>query len=139
MKYLYVIAFIIATVITATAFAADPEADNPLSPRELELLENCNLEARNSLIHEDLELVKNICTEAIENISKSHKDDKFIINPLMNLAFSYSLAGHFDKAEPIYDRALKIGKKSFPADSRKLRKITDVIKASENMKKEQSK
>ncbi len=148
MKLLYAILIIsisiISTFTSASAFstssspAAETQPDNQFSKEELTLLEKCNLEARNSLVSNDIALVQKVCTQAMNTISKSHKDQKYIINPIMNLAFTYSLAGQFDKATPLYDRALSIGEKSFPADSSKLKKIRDVIKANKNMKKQKS-
>ncbi len=134
MKVFSIILTICLALSCTYSSASDAPPENPLSPEELSLLENCNLNARNSLISEDIALVKNTCMQAINTIDKSHQDKKYLINPIMNLAFAYSLAGQFDKANPLYDRALTIGNKSFPADSWKLKEIRDVVNASKNMK-----
>ncbi len=139
MKYVYVIMFLLVSLNCANTFAADPASGNSLSPRANELLNKCNLESRNSLVNGDLALADKVCTEAIKVIEKSDANKEFLINPIMNLALSYSLAGQFDKATPLYNRARDIRKELYGPDSIQLKEIDESIKKQEEMKRQQKK
>lgn len=136
MKYLYVVMFLLLPLHFTNALAADPAAGETLSQQEKEFSTICNLEARNSLVNGDLALVEKVCSQAIEEIDKNHTDKEHLINPIMNLAFSYTLAGRFDKATPLYNRARDIREKLYGADSREFKEIDDMIRQQEEMKKQ---
>jgi hypothetical protein len=136
MKYVYVFMFVLASLYCANAFAEDPASGKPLSQQEKEFSTKCNLEARNALVNGDMASVEKVCTQAIKEIEKSHADREYLINPIMNLAFSYTLAGRFDRATPLYNRARHIREKLYGADSRELKEIDDVIKKQEEMKRQ---
>lgn len=139
MKYFYVFMFMLVSLHCANSFAEDSVPGDALSPQEKEFSTNCNLEARNALVHGDMALVEKVCTQAINEIEKSHAGTEFLVNPIMNLAFSYTLTGRFDKATPLYDRARNIREKLYGADSRQLKEIDDMIKQQEEMKRQHKK
>lgn len=139
MKYLYVIVFLSACLICQHASAADSASGQPLSPQAQKLEKQCNLEARNSLIHGDTALVEEACMQAVKEIEKSRSDKKYLINPILNLAYSYTLAGQFDKAEPLYSRARHIGEQVYEADSKHLKEIDRLIGVKEEMKRQHRK
>lgn len=136
MKYIYVFMFVLVSLHCANSFAAEPASGDALSPQEKEFSTNCNLEARNALVHGDMALVEKICLQAISEIEKSHAGKEVLVNPIMNLAFSYTLTGRFDKATPLYDRARNIREKLYGADSKQLKEIDDMIKRQEEMKQQ---
>jgi vacuolar-type H+-ATPase subunit E/Vma4 len=136
MKYIYVFLFVLVGLYCAHTFAADSASDEALSKQEKEISNNCNLEARNALVHGDMALVEKVCTQAIKEIEKSHADKEVLVNPIMNLAFSYTLTGRFEKATPLYTRARNIREKLYGADSRELREIDDMIRKQEEMKRQ---
>ncbi len=136
MKYIYVFMFVFVIFHCANTVAADSATGETLSQQEKEFSTTCNLEARNALVHGDMALVEKVCTQAITEIEKSHADKDLLVNPIMNLAFSYTLAGQFDKATPLYNRARNIREKLYGADSRQLKEIDDMIKQQEEMKRQ---
>ena len=139
MKYVYVIMFLLVSFSSAITFAADPASGNLLSPRANELLNKCNLESRNSLVSGDLALADKLCTEAIKVIEKSDSNKEFLINPIMNLAVSYSMAGQFDKAAPLYNRARDIRKELYGPDSIQVKEIDETIRKQEAIKQQRKK
>lgn len=140
MKFFYVIISLIISLNCANALAADePKAKaKPLTQKEEKLLEECNLAARNSLVNEDLAHVEKVCTQAINEIDRTHPGQEELINPIMNMAFSFTLAGQFDKAAPLYKRARDIREKLYGPNSKKLKEIDNYIKAQEGMKRDHS-
>jgi len=136
MKYVYVFMLMIGSLYCVNAFAEDSASGGALSQQEKEFLTTCNLEARNALVHGDLAIVEKVCIQAVKEIEKSHADKEPLVNPIMNLAFSYTLAGQFDKAAPLYNRARDIREKLYGSDSRELREIDDMIKKQEEIKRQ---
>ena len=136
MKYVYVFMLVLISLYCANVFAEDSASGGPLSQQEKEFSTKCNLEARNSLVNGDMALVEKVCTQAITEIEKSHADTESLINPIMNLAFSYTLSGQFDKATPLYKKARHIREKLYGADSRELKEIDEMIKRQEEMKRQ---
>ncbi|MBI5665484.1 MAG: tetratricopeptide repeat protein [Nitrospirae bacterium] len=136
MKYIYVLLFVLVGLHCSNTFAADPASGESLSQQEKEYSNNCNLEARNALVHGDMALVEKVCTQAINELEKSHAGKEVLVNPIMNLAFSYTLTGRFEKASPLYNRARDIREKLYGADSRQLKEIDDMIKKQEEMKRQ---
>ena len=126
MIILYVLILLFICPGYGSASSLDAASDN-LSPRAEELSNKCNLEARNALVNGDLELVEKLCTQAINELDKLNANKEYLINPMLNLAFSYTLAGHFDKAEPLYARARSINKQLYRPDSRKYKEIDEFI------------
>ncbi|MEW6602114.1 MAG: tetratricopeptide repeat protein [Nitrospirota bacterium] len=135
MKNIYLIMLVLVSIAGSNVFAADAESGKKLSVQEEDLSTQCDLEARNALIHEDVTRVEKVCMQAIDQIGKSHPGQEVLINPIMNLAFSYTLTGQFDKATTLYDRARKIREKLYGADSTQLEEIDNMIKRQEEMKK----
>jgi len=127
VKYLYLIIFLVVIIYSTNALAADSALSKTLSPETEELSKQCNLEARNSLIHEDLKLVEDVCMKAVSEIEKSDKHKEFMVNPIMNLAFAYTMAGQFDKATPLYKKARDIRIQLYGADSKKIKEIDKMI------------
>jgi hypothetical protein len=123
----------LACAIYSNAVAVDSASVNALSEEAKSLSLKCNLEARNALIHGDVKLVEQLCMDAVKEIEKSSPDKELTINPLLNLAYTYTLAGLFDKATPLYERARGIGEKSFKPGSQELKKIDEVIKSHEEI------
>ena len=138
MKYVYVFMCVLVSLCCAHTFAADSASGESLSQEEMEFSATCNLEARNALVNGDMALVEKVCMQAIKEIEKSHADKEVLINPIMNLAFSYTLAGQFDKATPLYHRARHIREKLYGADSRELKEIEDMITQQEEMKRQRT-
>jgi len=136
MKYMYVFIFVLVSLHSANTFAADTASGESLSQQEKEFSTKCNLEARNALVHGDMALVEKVCTQAINEIEKSHAGREVLVDPIMNLAFSYTLTGQFEKATPLYNRARDIREKLYGADSRQLKEIDDMIKKQEEMKQQ---
>ncbi|MBI4683529.1 MAG: tetratricopeptide repeat protein [Nitrospirae bacterium] len=139
MNYIYVIIFLLVSLNCSNTFAADPASGSSLSPRANELLNKCNLESRNSLVSGDLALTDKVCMEAVKVIEKSDANKEFLINPIMNLAVSYSMAGQFDKAAPLYNRARDIRKELYGPDSIQVKEIDDTIRKQEEMKRQHRK
>lgn len=135
MKYVYVALCLFLSLNSLNAFAEVPAGDNSLSEEARELSMKCNLEARNFLVSGDLALVAELCTQAVSVIEKSPADKEYMINPMMNLAFAYTLAGQFDKATPLYNRARDIREKLYGPDSKKLKEIDGMIKRQEEIQK----
>jgi hypothetical protein len=136
MKYIHVFMFVLVSLHCANTFAADSSSGETLSQQEKEFSAKCNLEARNSLVNGDMALVEKVCTQAINEIEKSHAGKEVMVNPIMNLAFSYTLTGQFDKATLLYNRARIIREKLYGADSRQLKEIDDMIMKQEEMKRQ---
>ena len=120
----------------STVHAADPAAAGALSQQEEELSKQCNLDARNSLASGDITLVEKACTKAIDEIEKTHPGQEHLINPIMNLAFSYTLAKDFDKAAPLYERAKKIREALYGPDSMQVKEVDNLMKAQGDMKQQ---
>jgi len=133
VKFIYVIILLFVSANFSNAVAVDSASVNELSAEAKSLSQECNLEARNSLISGDIRLVEKMCMGAIKEIEKSSSDKELIINPLLNLAYAYTLAGYFDKATPLYEQARGIGVKSYKPNSLKLKAIDDVIKSHEDI------
>ena len=114
--------------------AADPAPDKSLTPQTEALLQECNREAKNALINGAIGLVEKLCMQAISDIEKAEVDKEYLINPMMNLAFSYTLAGLFDKATPLYEKARNIRVELYGPDSKKLTEIDYMIKNQKAMK-----
>lgn len=126
MKSLLIIMFLTAALICSNAFAEDDPINKP-SPKEEKLLMDCNLAARNSLINGDIPRVEKTCTEAIKEMERVHPDKGHMINPMMNLAFTYSLTGDYAKAEPLLAKAKKIGEKFYKPGSTEMKSINRFI------------
>jgi len=126
---------IILFVITAgaLAFADSSETRAELSSREKAMDMACNREARNALAANDTTVVEKICTDAISVIGKNHPDTEALVNPLMNLAFSYTLASKFSKASPLYERARAIRAKQFGPDSSQVKEIDNMITSQDEL------
>lgn len=136
MKYLYLIICITVTLYCTSASAAGPSSSKKLPPEAEQLSKQCNLEAKNSLISEDIKLVEDLCMQAVEAIEKSGKDREFLINPIMNLAFAYTMAGQYEKADPLYKKARDIRIELYGTDSSKIKEIDKMIENQETMKRQ---
>jgi len=140
MKYLYTIILLAATLICTNAFAqhASPEApkEMPLTTQEQKLFMDCNLAARNSLINGDIAKVERTCMMAVKEMEKSHPDKDYLIHPVLNLAFTYSLMGDYDKAEPLLARAKSLGEKFYKPGSSEMKSIDDFIEDHNKRKEE---
>ena len=130
MKFFYMIA-LSATLICTNAFAqhgsTPPPKEMPLTTQEQSLIMDCNLAARNSLINGDIAKVEKTCMLATEEMEKSHPDKDYLIHPMLNLAFTYSLTGDYDKAEPLLTRAKKLGEKFYESGGSEMKSINDFI------------
>jgi len=136
MKYVYVVILFVVSLYCTNTFAGDAASSKKLSPETAELANQCNLEARNSLINGDLKLVEEICMQTVKEIEKSDKDREFMVNPIMNLAFAYTMAGEFDKATPLYNKARDIRIQLYGPESRKIKEIDKMIENQEAMKQQ---
>ena len=139
MKFIYAVSLMLVCTFYSNAVAVDSASVKALSEEAISLNEKCNLEARNALIHNNIKLVEQLCMDAVKEIEKSSSDKELTINPLLNLAYTYTLAGDFDKATPLYKRARDIGEKIYTPKSKKLKRIDEVIKSHEDIVKLQSK
>ena len=137
MKLLYIVIVLVICLGYGTAGAADEKKAASTELMAKQLSDQCNMGARNSLASGDIEVAEEACMKAIEEIDKSYEDKRLLINPLMNLAFSYTLAGQFDKATPYYDRARSITIQLDGPDSKMASKIDQLINAQEEMKRHQ--
>ena len=133
MKFLYMIALLAVTLTCTPALASDAPSEGP-SPEQQKLLKDCNLTARNSLINGDVKAVEDACTKAIREMKKSYPDKEYMINPMLNLAFTYSMGGYYDRAKPLLKRAKEIGQKLYKPGSKELKAIEDFIKDQEDRK-----
>jgi hypothetical protein len=133
MKSLYITALLTVTLIISPVFAADAAKETP-TPEQTQMMMDCNLAARNSLINADIRKVEATCTNAINEMEKSFPDKGYMINPMLNLAFVYSLSGNYEKAGPLLARARELGKKYYEPGSKEMRKIEDFIKDQEERK-----
>lgn len=138
MKLLSIIVCFVVTLISAQAFGADAESKGLLSEKGKQLSEQCNLEARNSLVSDDLALVEKVCTEAVDEMEKSGADKKYQINPLMNMGVALTFSGQYEKALTYYKRARVIGEKVYGPDSGDLKQIDETIQKHEDMKAHQN-
>lgn len=136
MRLSCAVLFLFLVLGLSTVYAADPAADSSLSQREEELSTQCNLAARNALASGDLTIVEKACTQAIKEIDKAHPGQEHLINPMLNLAFSYTLAGQFDKATPLYSRARKIRVKLYGPDNIKVKEVDKLISTQKEMQKQ---
>jgi hypothetical protein len=132
------ITFLFICLNGTSTFAVDSTPTGSLSTHEEALSQKCNREARNALINGDIELVETVCTQAMEEIDKSHENKEYLINPMLNLAFSYTLAGQFDKATPLYNKARDIRKELYGPDSQKVKEIDRLIEEQEKIKRHNS-
>jgi ATP/maltotriose-dependent transcriptional regulator MalT len=139
MKLLSIIVCLVVTLISAQAFGADAASKGALSEKGKNLSEQCNLEARNSLVSDDLVLVEKVCTQAVEEMEKSGADKKYQINPLMNMGVALTFSGQYEKALTYYKRAQVIGEKVYGPGSSDLKQIEETIKKHEDMKAHQNK
>ena len=140
MRIVYVMILLSAVLGYINVFAAESPSKEPsISQKGKELSNECNMEAKNALIHGDLDLVDRLCMEAVKEIEGSKSGKEFMINPLMNLAFSYSMAGLSDKADPIYQKAMDLGEELYGAGSPQLNQIEKMVDAHEEMKRQQRK
>ncbi len=138
MKSFYFLMFLVFSLYYTNAFAAEPASDGSLSPKQKSMAMTCNLESRNSLINGDLVLAEKVCMQAVREIEKTHAGKEYLVNPIMNLAFAFTLAGQYDKATPLYSRARDIRVTLYGRDSIRLKEIDDRIKQQEEMKRQQS-
>jgi len=136
MRLSCAVLFLFLVLGLSTVYAADTAEAGPLSQREAELSDQCNLAARNSLASGDLTMVEKTCTQAINEIDKAHPGQEYLINPILNLAFSYTLAGQFDKATPLYSRARKIRVKLYGPDNIKVKEVEKLIRNQEEIQKQ---
>ncbi len=131
MKYIYTITLLAATLICTNAFAQPtttaPTKDMAITAQGQKLLMDCNLASRNSLINGDIAKVENTCTIAMKEMEKSYPEKDYMIHPMLNLAFTYSLIGDYDKAEPYLAKAKVIGEKFHKPGSGEMKKINDFI------------
>ncbi len=138
MKYFNVIIVVIVSLYCVNANASDSVKAKTLNPESEALSQECNRESKNALIHEDLGLVEKVCMQAVSAIEKSGVDKEYVINPLMNLAFSYTMAGLYDKATPLYERARNMRVELYGPDSMKLKEIDRLIENQEMMKQQKT-
>ena len=136
MKTFFALIILFTAMTGSTLMAAEKTTENTMTPHETELFKKCNMESRNALIHGNVKLVEEICMQTISEIEKNHKSSELTINPLMNLAFLYTLSGNFDKATPLYDKARKISVEAYGADSAQVEAIDSRIRAQEDGKKQ---
>ena len=139
MKSLSIIVCFVVILIGAQDFGSDAASESPLSEKGKQLSEKCNLEARNSLVSDDLAQVEKVCTEAVEEMETSGADKKYQINPLMNMGVALTFSGHYEKALTYYKKARTIGEKVYGPGSRDLKQIDETIKKHEDMKAHQKK
>lgn len=136
MKTFYALLIILAVMTGSNSMAAENTSENTMTPHEAELFQNCNLEARNALINGNVQLVEDLCTQTINEIEKNHKSRELTINPIMNLAFLYTLSGNFDKATPLYNKARKLSEEAYGPDSAQVKAIDERIRAQEDGKRQ---
>lgn len=133
MKSIYVVILLFLSSSFSVAFGVDSAAVNELSDKAKSLSLQCNLEARNALISGDIQLVEQLCLDAVKEIEKSSSDKELTINSMLNLAYTYTLAGLFDKAAPLYEKAKGIGENVYKPGSMEMKKINDVISSHEDI------
>ncbi len=138
MKYLSLIIVVVVSLYSANLMAADSPKVTKLSPETEALSQTCSREAKNALINGDLALVEKICMQAINDIEKSEVNKEFMVNPIMNLAFSYTLSGLYDKATPLYKQARDIRVELYGPDSKKLKSIDKLIENQEAIKQQKT-
>ena len=140
MKYIFTIAILAVSLICTNAFAQHgspkPPKEMPLTTQEQKLFMDCNLVARNSLINGDIAKVERTCMMAVKEMEKSHPDKDYLIHPVLNLAFTYSLMGDYDKAEPLLARAKSLGEKFYKPGSKEMKSIDDFIEDHNKRKEE---
>ena len=138
MRYLYIVTLLAATLICKNVLAqpslVKPPKEMPVVAQQQELLMDCNLAARNSLISGDIKKVEETCTKAVNEMTKSFPNRGYMINPMLNLAFTYSLTGDYAKAEPILARAKELGEKYYKPGSSEMKSINDFIEDNEKRK-----
>ena len=123
---LYMTAILAAILIYTPSFAQDASPKDTL-PAQNKILKDCNLAARNSLISGDIKRVENMCTKAMKVMEESYPDRGYMINPMLNLAFTYSLIGEYAKADPLLAKAKSLGEKFYKPGSKELKSINDFI------------
>ncbi len=138
MKYLSLIIVVVVSLYSVNSMAADSPKVTKLSPETEALSQTCSREAKNALINGDLALVEKVCMQAINDIEKSKVDKEYMVNPIMNLAFSYTLAGMYDKATTLYKQARDIRVELYGPDSKKLKSIDKLIENQEAMKQQKT-
>ena len=131
MRFSYIVTLFAVTLIYTNAFGLDMSpnepVEKPISDQEQNLMMDCNLAARNSLINGDIAKVERTCKQASDELAKSHPEKAYSIHPMLNLAFTYSLMGAFDKADPILAEAKALGEKFYKPGSREMKNIEDLI------------
>lgn len=132
MKYIY-IALLAAALIYTPASAEDAMPEGP-TPEQQQMMLDCNLASRNSLINGDIKRVEDTCTKAMNEMEKAYPDKAYLINPMLNLAFVYSLAGDYERAEPLLNKAKELGEKYYKPGSLEMKKIETFIKDQEDRK-----
>ena len=135
MKTFYALLIILAVTTGSHSMAAENTSENTMTPHEAELFQNCNLEARNALINGNVRLVEELCMQTVNEIEKNHKSRELTINPIMNLAFLYTLSGNFDKATPLYNKARKLSEEAYGPDSAQVKAIDERLRAQEDDKR----
>ena len=133
MKYLYITALLLITIIITPVFAANAPKEMP-TQEQTNMMMACNLAARNSLINMDIQKVEATCTKAMNEMDKAYTDKSYMINPILNLAFIYSLTGEYAKADPLLAKAKSIGEKYYKAGSSEMKNINGLIEDHNNRK-----
>ena len=126
MKYIYITALLLITLIVTPVFAADASKEMP-TQEQTDMMIECNLAARNSLINMDIQKVEVTCTKSMHEMERAYPDKGYMINPMLNLAFIYSLTGEYAKADPLLAKAKSIGEKYYKAGSSEMKNINDLI------------
>jgi hypothetical protein len=123
---IYITTLLLVTIIITPVFASEAAKVTP-TPEQNNLMMECNLAARNSLINMDIQKVEVTCTKAMNEMDKAYTDKSYMINPIMNLAFIYSLTGEYAKADPLLAKAKSIGEEYYKAGSSEMKNINDLI------------
>ncbi len=133
MKYLYMIIFLAVSLISTGVFASEAVKVTP-TQEQTDMMMACNLAARNSLINMDIQKVEDTCTKSMNEMERSYPDKGYMINPMLNLAFIYSLTGEYAKADPLLAKAKSLGQKYYKDGSSEMKSINDLI-ADHNIRK----
>jgi len=135
MKSLYITALLLISLISTPIFAADASKAMPTQD-QTDMMMECNLAARNSLINMDIQKVEATCTKSMNEMERSYPDKGYMINPMLNLAFIYSLTGEYAKADPLLAKAKSLGEKFYKPGSSEMKSINDLI-TDHNIRKSQ--
>jgi hypothetical protein len=120
------IIFLAVSLISTGAFASEAVKVTP-TQEQTDMMMACNLAARNSLINMDIQRVEDTCTKSMNEMERSYPDKGYMINPMLNLAFIYSLTGEYAKADPLLAKAKSIGEKFYKDGSGEMKNINDLI------------